>query len=337
MAPLAPRTGGEERLERASLALAAAATLVFCVVLWLRGIGFAWRHSMSVCGPILMLVLFSLVYRTVRRDLLVARITFALAVQIWTACIVGGICLAALGWQLPFVDHILAGADHALGLDVSSFTTAVAQVPLLAKACGVAYVVSSVTVFGAVICLTLLKRSDRIAELGFIFVTTILSCSVVGIFFPAVGAFTYLNLPATVRHLLPEGSGIYYMAGLQLYRSGAETTIDFTRLVGVITFPSFHTCMALMVAYAFRAIPKIFWPMVAFNLLVGISIIIIGGHYVIDIFGGVAVFAMAAAVAAAIGKDRSSAIAYPDGTAAVAGPHGIAIPMPAASPPRSVA
>jgi membrane-associated phospholipid phosphatase len=291
---------GEERLEKASLILAAGVTLAFAVVLRLRGMHFVWQHALPVCGPVLGMLLASVVYRGKRRDIPVARITFALAVQFWVACVVGGLCLAALGWRLPLADPTLAAADRAMGLDSNAFTTAVARIPLLAQTCALAYVVSSVAVFGATICLTLLKRTDRVAELAFIFVATILICAACGIAFPAVGAFTYHPIPADVRHLLPPGSGTYYMAGLTLYRSGAETGIDFMRLVGVITFPSFHACMGLMAVYCFRGMPRLFWPVLVFNLLVAVSIVPIGGHYFIDLLGGGATFALAAMAASAI-------------------------------------
>ncbi len=288
--------------------MAVTTTAALGLIIRLREMSFAWEHAWTAFGTVLGLLALSVFYRTKRFDLQITKVTLALALQTWAAFAVGGMSLAALGWQMPTVDNVLAAADRALGLDSVAWTAAVAGVPLLAKVCGLVYVISVGAVFGATIILTLLKRTDRVTELSFLFVATIILCAVIGIVFPAYGPFTHLKMNAAIVHALPQGAGTFYMPMMQLYRSGAVRVVDFTRLMGVITFPSFHACMALMVTYAFRGMARYFWPIAAFNLLVGASIVPIGGHYVIDILGGSAVFVAAAIVA--------SVLCYPHAAAA---------------------
>lgn len=286
--------GSDENLERASLALAALATLALAVVLHARAMGFAWIHALPVFAIIGALLACSYVYRAIRPDIRVARLTFALATQIWASCAVGGLTMAALGWQFPLIDSHLAAADQALHIDTAALIAFVAHNPLLAALLAKFYVLSVGGVFAGLIALTLLGRTDRVAELGFLFVATIILCAVISIPWPAYGTFTHFHIDPQIRHALPDNAGVYYMPTMLAYRAGVENTIDLTRLMGVITFPSFHTCMALMVAHSFRGVRFFFWPVILINVAVGLSIIPIGGHYAIDIVGGAAVFAAAA-------------------------------------------
>ena len=83
----------------------------------------------------------------------------------------------------------------------------------------------------------------------------------------------------------------------ELYRSGDVRTIGVTMLCGVVNFPSFHACLALMTAHACRdsrlAVPARIW-----NALVIVSAIPMGGHYIVDLMAGAGVFAALALIAA---------------------------------------
>ena len=69
--------------------------------------------------------------------------------------------------------------------------------------------------------------------------------------------------------------------------------IDPTQLAGVATFPSFHTALALMTAAAWRDVPRIRVAMFAWQGLVIISTIPIGGHFVVDLIAGAACWGVA--------------------------------------------
>lgn len=59
-------------------------------------------------------------------------------------------------------------------------------------------------------------------------------------------------------------------------------------LEGLITFPSFHAVAAVLFAYAWSAVPGLRWPFVALNLVMLVSCVPIGSHYVVDVIGGMA-------------------------------------------------
>lgn len=97
--------------------------------------------------------------------------------------------------------------------------------------------------------------------------------------FPAIGQWRF-NPP--IPELL---SAFHHVIELR------HNILDITTTDGIITFPSFHTIMALLYIYIFRNQRKIiFIPIVITNLLLIFSCVPIGGHYLIDIVGGIIVF-----------------------------------------------
>ena len=127
---------------------------------------------------------------------------------------------------------------------------------------------------------------------------------------PAIGTYAYF-------HLWPDPSvfstGSYATSAdsIPLLRGGTMRVLDITQLVGIVTFPSFHTCAAVLYLWAF-------WPVrwmrplsLASNGMLLIATPIGGGHYFIDIIAGaaIAVLAIAAAkwLAARLTRDAGAA------------------------------
>jgi membrane-associated phospholipid phosphatase len=73
---------------------------------------------------------------------------------------------------------------------------------------------------------------------------------------------------------------------LHAIRNSSRMVINPMELYGLVTFPSFHTAMALMTAAAWRDDRYLRWPMFIWNALVILSTLPIGGHYVVDVIAG---------------------------------------------------
>ena len=72
---------------------------------------------------------------------------------------------------------------------------------------------------------------------------------------------------------------------------------DFNHSMGIISFPSFHTVVALIYAYMFRNHRKIiFIPILILNCLMIFACLAQGGHFLVDLIAGAAVFVIAAAI-----------------------------------------
>ena len=147
----------------------------------------------------------------------------------------------------------------------------------------------------------------RLWELAFTFAVTVLATTLFAIFFPAIDAVIYYKIGPTILAHLPPGAGQLHLPTFEAFRSGAVQTIDIDHLDGVVTFPSFHAVMALLIANAWRRLPGASL-VVAWSALVIASAVPFGGHYFIDLIAGGALWA---AVAAAANRLRASGCRAP--------------------------
>lgn len=75
---------------------------------------------------------------------------------------------------------------------------------------------------------------------------------------------------------------------------------------GLVAFPSYHTCFALLMSYALRGYKLLFIPSLAVNLAVIATTPLIGAHYVIDVAGGFAVAGLAIWVVSLINREPAA-------------------------------
>ena len=144
------------------------------------------------------------------------------------------------------------------------------------------------------ISLVILKRYDRVRELNFLFASTITIVVAVAALMPAAGLMTAVRLPTEVLMALPEEAGVYHLDLFYALRAGMPMAYGPFDNPGLIVFPSFHTCMALMIAYAFRDDPVMRWPALLYCVCTVVATVPMGSHYVADVIGGAAIFATCA-------------------------------------------
>src|SRR5699024_1918630 len=116
--------------------------------------------------------------------------------------------------------------------------------------------------------------------------------TIVGSLLPAKGAVAYLAT-ADIKNALPAYSGTYHLVPLHLLRNAEVFVIGTHKLEGLITFPSFHTVWAMLVAYMWRGTGPIFPLMIFYAALVIASTPLVGGHYFIDIAAGAIIAVLA--------------------------------------------
>jgi hypothetical protein len=93
--------------------------------------------------------------------------------------------------------------------------------------------------------------------------------------FHKLSAVSYPDIvPATREIHLPVFRGLRDGSFRQLMAMGAQ---------GIITFPSLHAALALIVTVALWPIPVLRWLGLAINTLMLVSIPVDGGHYFIDV------------------------------------------------------
>lgn len=69
-------------------------------------------------------------------------------------------------------------------------------------------------------------------------------------------------------------------------RAGAVTTLDFAKLTGIISFPSFHTYLALLYLAAAWPLRKLWFVLLPVNALLIVATPKFGLHFLADVIGG---------------------------------------------------
>lgn len=196
--------------------------------------------------------------------------------------------LAASG--RPYVDPLLARSDAALGFNWVAYARAAEPyIPLLFKAYRSFQLQPTIIIVVLFWCGLDDRAWKLVIAATFALVVTALSFP----FVPAKGAFAFYkitNYPEISIH------GEWKVAEtLDHIRNGAKV-VDHNALGGIVSFPSFHTVMAVLFVWA--AWPtRLRVPVFVLNVLMVLAAIVCGSHYLVDILSGAALGALSIIVA----------------------------------------
>jgi membrane-associated phospholipid phosphatase len=181
---------------------------------------------------------------------------------------------AASGY--PLVDGALTKLDATLfGFEWSVEANWVANHPALDWLLQRAYF--SLYYQGALVFLvgSITRPGDRNGEIIWQFcISLVLTCAIF-VFTPALGH---------VAHI-----GTDWMKTLTMIRNGEWADLDFSHVEGIISFPSFHTTLAILLVYAVRDHRWLLAVFVPLNMLLIVATLSVGGHYFVDPAAGAAV------------------------------------------------
>ena len=176
----------------------------------------------------------------------------------------------------PLVDGTLSHLDTLLfSFEWDAAARWVANRPLLDWLLGLAYGSFYWQAFLLLLLGSISRPGDRNGELIWHFCISLSLTCAIFVFTPALGK---------VGH-----AGTGYISVIMEIRAGLWRVFDYNQADGIITFPSFHAALAVILAYAARRQP---WALVIFlpaNVLMLASTPTIGGHYLVDLPGGVLV------------------------------------------------
>jgi len=117
--------------------------------------------------------------------------------------------------------------------------------------------------------------------------------TVLGGLLPATSGYHYYHPAAGLISNLPQTAGRDFVPHVLALHSGAMTALDLGGLKGIVAIPSFHTIMALMVAWVLRG-TWAFPAGLAYCLLTIAATPVFGGHFLVDLIAGAVVFALSA-------------------------------------------
>lgn len=300
-----------QRIERASWLVGIAASGFAGFLLWKFQIDVEPESLTLFSGLMGFLLAVDIVYGRWRSAPVLSNLAAAVAVFFWSAAAAATISLVGLRYKFPLIDDGLAKADRLIGIDLQSIIPWFADHPRLTELLAVAYCSSFVQVAALFVLLAVTKRFDKLWQLVFVFALTIVASTTFSVFWPAKGAFVYFDHPVAILNALPEHAGIYHLAKFEYFRNAAAPELSLSNLQGVVTFPSFHTCLALMTIFATIGMRWLFGITLIWNVLVLVSTIPIGGHYVIDLICGALLWLAAMKVEAMLRRSSMTRRAMP--------------------------
>ncbi len=214
--------------------------------------------------------------RTTHRLAHLARTVLALVLFTNAVSILSYILTGIL--PLPRWDEALATADRALGLNWLDMYLWVTRYPAIEASAHAVYMSLGPETLILFFALELLGHHNQARAFLLWFIVSTIAALAIGTLVPAAGAFVYYHLPVA--------STTGYVAQWADLRNGALCTINPLNNQGLVIFPSFHTVLAVLCAYAARPLRILKIPLLALNLLIILSAPAMGGHYFIDIIAG---------------------------------------------------
>lgn len=195
---------------------------------------------------------------------------------------------AYISMQLPFplADDQLATMDAALGFDWSKTIAFIDERPWLAGLFNCVYTAFTPQLILSPLLLALGKEPAKAYKMLICYGAIVLLASFVAITVPAVGTFATTGLQ-------PKNINIQYaldfVAPLRALKSGDIFVFRPFELSGIISFPSVHAAVAVLCAWAWWHNRLLRYPVLALNVLMAISAVPNGGHYLVDVMAGIGV------------------------------------------------
>jgi PAP2 superfamily len=188
----------------------------------------------------------------------------------------------------PMADDRLLSWDRALGFNWLVYAKAMTSTKFVTTILDFAYLQLTYTGVGIVaLGLVVLDLRKRTLELAFLLTAAAIFCLIVATGFPARAAMDILADDELLSRLNIGISnsqvGFYHITQLMELRGSAPVLLQPAELQGLATFPSFHTCLGVIIMRCSRG----HWLTGSCGLAIGATIIastpIYGGHYLVDL------------------------------------------------------
>lgn len=309
--------GTLRRLDGLIWGLIAAVAAIVLASPWVGRFSLRWTTFAVPALAVLSLAGAAWFYRRGRPDPRLASGLEATAQVVAFAAVGAPLSYLAAAANLPLQDHVFAAADRALDLDWRALLAWMNASPNLYTVLHLIYFSLTVQMSTAVLCLAFTGKLLRLRIYTLSFILAALIAIAISALLPAVGAWPYYGLTAADSpHLTPAVSmswPVFY--GL---RDGSFRALVAVGAEGIISFPSLHAALAVILMIALWPVPNLCWLTLGLNLAVLLATPIDGSHYFIDVFAGIGVavlcFLLAGKIAARLEQPAraSEMAAFPD-------------------------
>ncbi|HKI37714.1 MAG TPA: phosphatase PAP2 family protein [Gemmataceae bacterium] len=189
-------------------------------------------------------------------------------------------------------DAQLARIDAWLGVEVPDVLRLMEQVPAVGRVLEVCY---GTLIFLMTLAIMVPPLCGRMASAKEFALSSVAAAAIsLPLFaaFPALGPWSYYGYAPSS----PQAESMQVLLAL---KGDDGFVLDLSDLNGVICLPSFHTILAVLSATALWSIPYLRWAAAALAVLIVLSTVATGWHYLVDVMAGLLV--APASVAAARG------------------------------------
>jgi membrane-associated phospholipid phosphatase len=192
-------------------------------------------------------------------------------------------CTAIQYTPFPPIDALIFNWDKSMHIDLEKLLQWSGEHPFFHQIMATAYTCLSEEIFYFPFILILFGYFKKIHELCFLVLTSALIGYTLYFFFPTTA-------PASMI-LSPYFTSSHYATGLKFNEIHAHI-LPSTADGGLISFPSFHVIWAWFSAFIFLEWPIVFSLLLAGNILICISCVLLGWHYVSDITASIIIIAI---------------------------------------------
>jgi membrane-associated phospholipid phosphatase len=214
---------------------------------------------------------------------------------------------AAAGAAFPLQDAVFDAMDRAMGFDWKAMLGWLDDSPLMFTTLRLIYGSLLPQMVIVVLCLAFTGRLVRLRIFMLAFIIAALVTIVISAMLPAAGVWLHYGLTEHDSHVVPVVRTVWpVFTGL---RDGSFRALVALGAEGVITFPSLHAALAMIITAAIWPIRSLRWPIVALNSAMLIATPIDGAHYLTDVLAGIVVAAASFAAAHTIATRRTTAAA----------------------------
>lgn len=274
------------RLRFLTLVLVAVSILVAALLVALQGVPVTAQGAVGASMFLAVLMVVARYFRGRRDDSPLADAFTAIALVWISGLACGAASLLGVHLGRPLVDPQLLALDRLIGFDAVGYSIALGDSGVIMPLRYI-YSLSLPMLFVGMLVQPMLKRRLALWRSAAAFAGTLLATSLISILTPAKGF--YLFAPERLVAKMPETAGTYFWETFDLYHGGGQVVLSLGSIDGVVSFPSFHTIVALMTAAIWRG-HRLYPLAVLWCALVIASAIPLGGHYLADIIGGAAVW-----------------------------------------------
>jgi len=224
-------------------------------------------------------------YTHVRPDRRLAVMAAGTAFILTFGATAGPLTYPAASIGLPLRDDLFIAFERSIGIDWPSLADALTPMPTANLLWAIIYMSSLPQIAVAVLALGFTDRHERLASYLWLLVTSIVCTIVLFVLAPAAGPVSSFAIDADLYARIGSG-GKSFLADFQALRQGRLEVFDLAKLEGIISFPSFHTVLAILTAWALAPLRWVGGLAIGLNGLVILSTVPQGGHYLADIIAG---------------------------------------------------